>query len=114
MTAGFEGGGFATGLLPEHEHELVRIAQEAVSNAVRHGRPDNVRVAMTDDRTHWVLSVTDDGCGFEPAPELSAQEGFGLTSMSERARAIGGEWRIDSGLGAGTRVSVRLPKGDTP
>ena len=97
MTAGFEGGGFATGLPPEHEHELLRIAQEAVSNAVRHGRPDNVRVAMTDDRTHWVLSVTDDGCGFEPVPELSAQEGFGLTSMSERARAIGGEWRIDSG-----------------
>ena len=110
VIAGFEGGGFATGLPPEHEHELLRIAQEAVSNAVRHGRPETLQIAMTDEETHWVLSVTDDGCGLAQAPELSALEGFGLASMSERASAIGGEWRIDSRRGAGTRVSVQLPK----
>jgi signal transduction histidine kinase len=110
MTSTFEGGGLATGLPPEHEHELLRIAQEAVSNAVRHGKPQTVRLAMLDEETHWVLSVADDGCGLQQPPELSAQEGFGLSSMRERAHAIGGEWHIDSALGAGTRVSVRLPK----
>src|SRR5882672_11268903 len=108
VTSTFEGGGLTTGLPPEHEHELLRIAQEAVSNAVRHGKPQTVHLAMTDEETHWVLSVADDGCGLRQAPELSAQEGFGLASMRERANAIGGEWRIDSEFGAGTRVSVRL------
>ena len=112
ITSSFEGGGLTTGLPPEHQHELLRIAQEAVSNAVRHGRPETVQIAMTDEETHWVLSVTDDGCGLQQAPELSAQEGFGLTSMRERAIAIGGEWRIESRRGVGTRVSVRLLKRD--
>ena len=99
VTSSFEGGGLTTGLPPEHQHELLRIAQEAVSNAVRHGRPETVRIAMTDEQTHWVLSVADDGCGLQQAPELSAQEGFGLTSMRERASAIGGEWHIESRCG---------------
>jgi signal transduction histidine kinase len=43
-------------------------------------------------------------------PEHCARQGFGLTSMRERAQAIGGEWKITSGAGAGTRVSVRLPR----
>src|SRR6185437_3260541 len=45
----FEGGDFSTGLKPEHEHELLRIAQEAVSNAVRHAHPNNVRIKMSDE-----------------------------------------------------------------
>jgi signal transduction histidine kinase len=110
MTCSFEGGEFKTGLKPEHEHELLRIAQEAVSNAVRHGRPTNIRITMTDEPAHWVLSVADDGVGMEKDVELYSGEGFGLTSMRQRAGAIGGEWHIDSNPGAGTRVSVRLPK----
>ena len=110
LTCIFEGGGIATGLRPEHEHELLRIAQEAVSNAVRHARPRSVRITMIDEPAHWVLAVTDDGVGMAEHPELYAREGFGLTSMRQRAGAIGGEWRIDSQPGAGTRVSVRLPK----
>ncbi len=110
MTCTFEGGEFKTGLKPEHEHELLRIAQEAVSNAVRHGRPSNIRIIMNDEPAHWVLSVADDGIGMEKDVELYSGEGFGLTSMRQRAGAIGGEWHIDSTPGAGTRVSVRLPK----
>lgn len=106
----FEGGEFAmTGVKPEHEHELLRIAQEALSNAMRHARPSNVRITMADESAHWVLAVADDGVGMEPHAEL-AGEGFGLTSMQQRAGAIGGEWQIESKPGAGTRVSVRLPK----
>src|SRR6185312_11621878 len=61
VTCNFEGGGITTGLKPEHEHELLRIAQEAVSNAVRHARPKLVRITMTDEEAHWVLAVEDDG-----------------------------------------------------
>jgi signal transduction histidine kinase len=110
VTCTFEGVGEATGLPPEHEHELLRIAQEAVSNAVRHGEPHLVRVSLTGEDAHWLLAVSDDGRGMQQQPEDHAQQGFGLTSMRERAQAIGGEWRIASGPGAGTRVSVRLPK----
>src|SRR5579872_1018568 len=110
ITCTFDGGGIVTGLKPEHEHELLRIAQEALSNAVRHARPNLVRITMTDEAAYWVLSVEDDGRGMEQRPEHYAREGFGLTSMRQRASAIGGEWQIDSQPGAGTRVSVRLPK----
>jgi signal transduction histidine kinase len=110
VTCTFGGGGIATGLKPEHEHELLRISQEAVSNAVRHGHPRNVSITMTDMEAHWELAVADDGVGMEEHPELYASEGFGLISMRQRAGAIGGEWQIDSRPGAGTRVSVRMTK----
>jgi signal transduction histidine kinase len=106
----FEGAGIATGLKPEHEHELLRIAQEAVSNAVRHARPSTVRITMTDQPAHWELAVADDGAGMRQSPELSARQGFGLASMRQRAGAIGGEWQIASEPGRGTRVSVRMTK----
>jgi len=110
VTCSFEGGGITTGLKPEHEHELLRIAQEAVSNAVRHARPHSVSISMKDEPAHWTLAVADDGIGMEQGPELSARQGFGLSSMRQRAGAIGGEWQIESEPGRGTRVSVRLLK----
>jgi signal transduction histidine kinase len=113
VTCTFDGGNLSTGLKPEHEHELLRIAQEAVSNAVRHARPHTVRITMTDDvdsPQHWTLAVADDGVGMEQSPELSARQGFGLSSMRQRAGAIGGEWQIDSRPGHGTRISVRMTK----
>jgi len=106
----FEGDSITTGLRPEHEHELLRIAQEAVSNAVRHARPHAVRITMTDETAHWTLAVADDGDGMQQSPELSARQGFGLSSMRQRAGAIGGEWQIESRPGRGTRVSVRMLK----
>jgi signal transduction histidine kinase len=110
VTCNFEGGGITTGLKPEHEHELLRIAQEAVSNAVRHARPHSVSISMKDEPAHWTLAVADDGLGMEQSPELSARQGFGLSSMRQRAGAIGGEWQIESEPGRGTRVSVRMLK----
>jgi signal transduction histidine kinase len=110
VSCSFEGGAIATGLKPEHEHELLRIAQEAVSNAVRHARPQMVRITMTDEPTHWTLAVADDGVGMEQSPEQLARQGFGLVSMRQRAGAIGGQWQIDSEAGRGTRVSVRMLK----
>ncbi|HET7756831.1 MAG TPA: GAF domain-containing sensor histidine kinase [Steroidobacteraceae bacterium] len=110
VTCTFDGGGVTTGLRPEHEHELLRIAQEAVSNAVRHAHPHTVRITMEDEASHWTMAIADDGVGMEERPELYARQGFGLSSMRQRAGAIGGEWQIASERGAGTRVSVRLTK----
>jgi signal transduction histidine kinase len=110
VTCTFEGGLSNTGLKPEHEHELLRISQEAVSNAVRHAHPRLVRITMSDEDTHWTLAVQDDGTGMEQSPEQSARQGYGLASMRQRAGAIGGEWQIDSAPGHGTRVSVRMLK----
>jgi len=110
VTCTFDGGGVITGLRPEHEHELLRIAQEAVSNAVRHARPHNVRITTRDEASHWIMSIADDGVGMEQRPELYARQGFGLSSMRQRAGAIGGEWQIESQPGEGTRVSVRMTK----
>jgi signal transduction histidine kinase len=110
ITCTFEGSLIATGLKPEHEHELLRIAQEGVSNAMRHARPRVVRITMTEEDMHWILAVQDDGSGMEQRPELSARRGYGLASMRQRAGAIGGEWQIQSEPGRGTRLSVRVPK----
>lgn len=110
VTCTYEGEDFETGLPPEHDHELLRIAQEAVSNAVRHARPHHVRIGMSGEPGNWLLSVADDGRGMEQRPERAAQLGFGLTSMRERASAIGGELKIESRPGEGTRVTVRIAR----
>jgi len=110
----FEGRAPATGLAPEHEHALLRIAQEAVSNAVRHGHPQHVRISLIGEPTHWQLTVADDGQGMAGSPEDCAQHGFGLTNMRERATAIGGTWQIETSKGHGTRVWVRLPRRNIP
>jgi signal transduction histidine kinase len=106
----FEGGATPTGLMPEHEHELLRIAQEAVSNALRHARPRTVVITLSLETSALSLSIADDGAGMHDRPELYAQQGFGLTNMRERAQAIGGEWTIESAPDQGTRVVVRIPR----
>jgi len=104
----FVGGGAVTGLAPEHEHELLRIAQEAVSNALRHARPKTVSISLVIDDHYLMLSIIDDGAGMEDVPDQCAQRGFGLNNMRERAQAIGGIWQIRSEPRNGTQISVRL------
>jgi len=110
VVCSFEGGMANGGLAPEHQHELLRIAQEAVSNAVRHAHPSHVRIGLAEGPTQWVLTVTDDGRGMAELPQAHASQGFGLTNMRERAGAIGGQWRIHSKVGNGTQVVVSLPR----
>lgn len=106
----FNGGMNAQGLAPEKQHELLRIAQEAISNALRHAHPNNVFIELLEVESHWSLSVRDDGRGMTLNPELYAQQGYGLNNMRERAGAIGGQFHIESKPGEGTRVSVTLPR----
>jgi signal transduction histidine kinase len=86
---------------------LVSIVREAMCNAARHGRAERVTVAV--DRACPVrLTVRDDGSGFDVIKARSRRNGFGLTSMQERAEGIGASFRVSSGL-AGTVVEVVLP-----
>src|SRR4051812_30670254 len=85
---------------------LVRIVREAVSNTARHGRASTVTVQLSGG-AGVTVSVGDDGIGFDPAERDG--DGFGLTSMRERARAMGGELSVTSAPGAGTRIEVVIP-----
>jgi signal transduction histidine kinase len=106
----FEGTMTGEGLAPEKQHELLRIAQEAVSNALRHAHPANVYILLSEEPTQWSLTVRDDGRGMTLMPELYASQGYGLNNMRERASAIGGDFHIESKAGEGTRVIVTLPR----
>jgi signal transduction histidine kinase len=98
------------------QHNLLRICQEAMSNALRHGLPTRVDVEMVFEGTRLLLSVRDNGHGFAIIPGLSESPGhFGLTVMQERARRIGAAWKLESRVGEGTVVKVELPlrRGET-
>jgi signal transduction histidine kinase len=90
--------------------EVLRIAQEALQNALRHADATRVDVRLEGDDGRLRLAVADDGVGFDPAePGLRARR-LGLTSMEERARALGGTLTIESHPGAGTTVALEVPR----
>lgn len=99
-------------LSPEVEITGFRIAQEAVTNAIRHASADTVTVTVTGRNGSLDLQVEDDGCGFEVSDVLQMTptgKALGLLGMQERVRMLGGACVIDSSPGRGTRVQVRLP-----
>jgi len=96
-------------LSPTAEVALLRIGQEALSNAARHGHPEHVDVELRAHRQELVLSVTDDGVGFDPAADAPRDDCFGLDGMAERARNAGGTLTVVSSPGRGTTVTTRLP-----
>jgi two-component system sensor histidine kinase DegS len=92
------------------ELALFRIAQEAVSNARRHGAASRVKVSLAVRRTVAELLVVDDGRGFLWEPGFAwASRGEGLPGMRERVELLGGTLRVESAPGAGTRIAVTLP-----
>ena len=95
-------------LAPESEDALYRIALEAVNNAVNHARPTRVAVHLTQRDNQVTLTVTDNGAGFDVRGDYAGH--YGLKTMRERARALGGEVRIDSAPGAGTTVRAEIPR----
>jgi signal transduction histidine kinase len=90
----------------DQKHALLRIVREAVSNAVRHGEAQRLCLSLARDGDRRRLTVSDDGCGFDPACANSGAGGYGLTSMRDRARALPGSFELSSKPGAGTQVTV--------
>ena len=84
-----------------------RIAQEAVTNMLRHAQAHTVELNLALDAGWLCLTISDDGCGFV-AP-TGRPSSFGLVGMRERVLMLGGELHLDSRLGEGTTLSVRIP-----
>ncbi|MFZ0661814.1 MAG: two-component regulator propeller domain-containing protein [Acidobacteriaceae bacterium] len=93
------------------ESELLRIAQEALTNVVRHAAATEVEIQLHFTRRRVKMIIADNGRGF-PGDAPSIPDGhFGITGMSERAQQIGGSLKVTSREGEGTRVHVEAPTG---
>jgi signal transduction histidine kinase len=97
----------AAQLGPDQSLEVLQIAREAVSNALRHGRASLVTVRMHQGDHEVCLLVQDNGQGFDPAH--SRDQGHGLANMQARAARVGASLRVTSSPGHGTRVLANLP-----
>ncbi len=92
------------------EENLLRIGQEAVTNAVKHSGANNVKIELQFTRQGVVLQIKDDGQGFDPDHCIGPDEGhFGLLGIRERAERMGGNANISSTPGAGACVHVEIP-----
>jgi signal transduction histidine kinase len=94
------------------ERQLLRIAQESVNNAIRHGGATSVRIVLAFESDRVILTVSDDGCGFEPGEQNAtptAAEHLGLLTMRERAARIRGQLAVISRPGHGTTIETSAP-----
>jgi len=100
------------GLNESHRNALFRIIAEGVGNAIRHGACSIVDVRLTLEPGAVLLGIVDNGTGFDPRKQrlaAAADSGFGLSNMRALTASLGGAIEIDSRVGSGTRIRVRLP-----
>jgi signal transduction histidine kinase len=98
-------------LPPAQEEALLRVAQEALHNALRHSGAAHVDVALERRGQGAVLRVTDDGRGFEPDAVRRAGRHLGLVSMRDRADGVGGSLTVESAPGKGAVIEMEVPGG---
>ncbi|MDH2389186.1 sensor histidine kinase [Streptomyces sp. HNM0663] len=91
-----------------YEAALLRTAQSALANAVRHAQAGRAEITLSFMDASVSLDVVDDGRGFDP-PAVAGGEGFGLPGMRSRARTLGGTLSVESAPGEGTAVALTLP-----
>ncbi len=111
VRAEFTATGRVEPLHDEVSATLLRIAQEALSNAARHAAAGRVGVTLTFLGDEVILDIRDDGHGFDPlaVPERTSTGGFGLAGMRVRAERIAGTLTVESEPGHGTALSARVP-----
>lgn len=90
------------------EVAIYRVAQESITNALRHGGAGRLEITLEKSNTTYELTVIDDGSGFDPE---RTEFGFGIMGMRERAELAGGTLVIDAASGRSTRVVLRIPVG---
>ena len=105
--------GVAYPLVPHIENHLLRIGQEALTNAVKYAHASTIRLELVYEETQCLLRVKDDGQGFDVA-QVSLEQGFGLVGMSERAERMNGELMIQSQPGQGTEIIVIVNREQSP
>jgi signal transduction histidine kinase len=97
-------------LTPEIEASAYRIIQEALTNVAKHARASSCRVYLQRLPHTILITIEDDGIGFEPQETASAERrGLGLVGIRERVSHLGGSFRLESTPGKGTRLTVELP-----
>jgi two-component system sensor histidine kinase NreB len=101
--------GIENRLAPELETAVYRIIQEALTNAARYSKADQLKVDCVLEGDFLKLRIQDNGMGFDPPQVLKDGKTFGLVSMRERANLLGGSLEIVSASGNGTQVSVKFP-----
>ncbi|MFE4969765.1 GAF domain-containing sensor histidine kinase [Streptomyces sp. NPDC056660] len=106
----FAASGFRA-LPAAQEEALLRVAQEALHNALRHSGAEHVDVTVNRRGGGAVLRVTDDGSGFDPHLTRSAGRHLGLVSMRDRASGAGGTLTVESAPGKGTTIEMEVPGG---
>ena len=114
VTVTVDAGAFVSchGAQERERRELVRIAREAIANAVRHGGARNVTVRLGSRRDNLLLRISDDGCGFGSASVKTAGTGLGMRTMRARAKSLGGQLVTrtrDSGGGEIEILSSKVP-----
>ena len=102
----FAQGGVRRQLPPALDENLLRIGQEALTNAIRHGHAQRIVMALDFSDDAVLLRLTDDGRGFDAN---SAFDGLGLAGMRTRVSSMGGQLSIRSAAGSGTTISVSVP-----
>jgi signal transduction histidine kinase len=106
----FEASGKPLPLDRTVEYVLLMVAREAVSNAVHHAQPEEVRIEVNFDKDKMRMQVVDNGRGFNLEEALASQSShFGLVGMRERIEHLGGRFEIESAPGSGTRLCVDVP-----
>lgn len=94
-------------LAPDVVRQLLRICEEAVTNAVRHANPVKIDLRVEFGAKGIAVTLADDGCGFNPSNVPSGH--FGLHIMKQRGRRIGGDLVVQSAVGSGTAISITIP-----
>jgi signal transduction histidine kinase len=95
---------------PEVQHELIRICQETISNAVRHAKPTVITTTLRWKTPNLMLQITDNGSG-TTGNRLEQSEGFGMANMRARVAKLGGRLQIETAAGRGTSIIVTLQIG---
>jgi signal transduction histidine kinase len=92
------------------EENLLRIAQEALTNAIKHSNASTAMIELDYGPQNVVLQITDNGSGFDQEKSAGPGEGhFGLLGISERAKRLGAELSVSSEPGQGTTVRIQVP-----
>lgn len=103
----FSHKGDALELEKDHKLILIRILQETLNNALKHAAPDMISIEIDNSGEKSVVTIQDDGAGFDTSIEST---GLGMTNLKKRMETIGGEIKIASELEKGTLITLYLPK----
>ena len=106
----FASDGRSVALSPRIKENVLRIAEEAIHNSLKHAHPLRIEIRLKNEAQRLELCIRDDGSGFESESAPAEQSGhLGLAGMKERAKELSGELKIDSSPGRGTTVTLRIP-----